>query len=52
MDICNQMVAADEDFLPVYIERAQINLLKNNFDEAEETLIIVLEKDKNNVLAK
>lgn len=46
------MVAADEEFLPSYIERAQINLLKNNFDEAEETLIIVLEKDKQNVLAK
>jgi len=52
LDICNQMVAADEEFLPSYIERAQINLLKNNFDEAEETLIIVLEKDKQNVLAK
>jgi len=52
LDMCNQMIATDDTFAPALIERAQINLLKNFFDDAEETLLNVLEKDGSNTLAK
>jgi len=46
------MIATDDSFAPALIERSQINLLKNYFDDAEETLLNVLERDSNNIMAK